>query len=287
MNSIASDAAASSVEGPLSGRRVIVTRAPHQSKALRRALEAKGAEVLELPTIRIVPEEDLGPLRALLTSLEAFSATIFGSQNAVDYVVDEAIKLGVSTAAPVVCVGEKTAARLRDRLVAAPVFRGSIERPEDDAFRGEGVVSVLARRFGPLAGHRFFWPRAREGREAIGDALVAAGAQVDAVAVYRLVAADPLSPPIDPRLLAADAVLFLSGETLRCFFEVLPEVEARRLLARSAMGVIGPVAADKARALGIRVDVMPAVATGEALVDALAAFFRRDPRPDPTPVDGV
>ena len=43
--------------GPLSGRRIVVTRAQRQSGGLRERLEQQGADVLLLPTIEIAPPE--------------------------------------------------------------------------------------------------------------------------------------------------------------------------------------------------------------------------------------
>ena len=47
---------------PLSGRRIVVTRARAQASDFAAALEALGAEVVQFPTIRIVPPADEAPL---------------------------------------------------------------------------------------------------------------------------------------------------------------------------------------------------------------------------------
>jgi uroporphyrinogen III methyltransferase/synthase len=114
------------------------------------------------------------------------------------------------------------------------------------------------------------FPRAPEGREVIVEALSALGARVDAVAVYRIRAAEPADAAKIAELEHADVFTFLSGETLRAFLEVVPEEKARALLAKSKVAVIGPVARARAEALGIRVDFMPETATIEALVEALS-----------------
>jgi len=75
---------------PLFGQRVVVTRTRQQASALSRRLTRLGADVLEIPTIRIVPvalgEKERDKLRALSTH---FDWLIFTSPNAVDFFFTE------------------------------------------------------------------------------------------------------------------------------------------------------------------------------------------------------
>src|SRR2546422_3480147 len=74
--------------GGLQGRRIVVTRAREQAGELVRALEARGAEAVLAPVIRIQPLENLGALRAALTGLSAYRWVVFTSQNTVHIVFD-------------------------------------------------------------------------------------------------------------------------------------------------------------------------------------------------------
>ena len=73
---------------PLFGKRVLVTRSRAQAGALTRLLEGQGADVIEVPTIRIEPPEDYGELDEALRRLSAFDWVVFTSTNAVDAVFD-------------------------------------------------------------------------------------------------------------------------------------------------------------------------------------------------------
>jgi uroporphyrinogen-III synthase len=77
---------------------------------------------------------------------------------------------------------------------------------------------------------------------------------------------------------AVDAVTFTSSSTVRNFVELLGRRATARLLAngRPAVACIGPVTAETARDLGLRVDVMPAAYTAPALAAALAQHFGKD-----------
>src|SRR5436190_19357823 len=70
---------------PLSGRRIVVTRARAQAGVFTRALEARGAEVIEFPTIEIAPPESYGPLDEAISKLESYDWIIFTSVNGVEY----------------------------------------------------------------------------------------------------------------------------------------------------------------------------------------------------------
>jgi uroporphyrinogen III methyltransferase/synthase len=62
---------------PLFGKRIVVTRSRKQASALAESLTGKGAEVIELPTIRIVPMRDFRSLDRALGRLRTFDWIIF------------------------------------------------------------------------------------------------------------------------------------------------------------------------------------------------------------------
>ena len=70
---------------PLFGRRIVVTRARAQASEFAALLEEQGAEVIELPTFRIEPPADPGPLKeSVARAGEKFDWIAFTSVNAVD-----------------------------------------------------------------------------------------------------------------------------------------------------------------------------------------------------------
>jgi uroporphyrinogen III methyltransferase/synthase len=75
---------------PLFGQRVVVTRTRKQASALSRKLARLGADVLEIPTIRVTPAELGVPERMKLNSVAAlFDWVIFTSPNAVGFFFSE------------------------------------------------------------------------------------------------------------------------------------------------------------------------------------------------------
>src|SRR5581483_10262370 len=105
---------------PLFGRRIVVTRAREQAGPFVRQLTELGAEVLEVPTIKIVPpgpERRQGIVDALL-ELNSYDWLVFTSPNGVTAFFELFFKRfqdlrdigGVRIAA----IGPATAARLRE-----------------------------------------------------------------------------------------------------------------------------------------------------------------------------
>ena len=68
---------------PLSGRRVLVTRAAHQAGKLSEGLRALGAEPVEVPVLEIRPPASFDPLDRALRQLNRYDWLILTSANTV------------------------------------------------------------------------------------------------------------------------------------------------------------------------------------------------------------
>src|SRR4051812_35805665 len=103
---------------PLFGQRIVVTRTREQASQLSRQLLELGAEVLEIPTIKIVPPDNKQDLMDALLGLGGYDWIVFTSPNGVDAFFDYFFKAfedlrdigGVRIAA----VGAATASKLRE-----------------------------------------------------------------------------------------------------------------------------------------------------------------------------
>ena len=62
---------------------MVVPRAAEQQGEARELLEAKGAKVLDLPALVIVPPDNWGPLDDALADLDNFHWLVFSSANGV------------------------------------------------------------------------------------------------------------------------------------------------------------------------------------------------------------
>ena len=69
---------------PLSGKRIVVTRTRKQASVLSNKLRALGAQVVELPTIRIEPPTDLREFAELVQDAHIYDWIVFTSANGVE-----------------------------------------------------------------------------------------------------------------------------------------------------------------------------------------------------------
>src|SRR5580658_4147865 len=103
---------------PLSGRRVVVTRTRDQASELAARLSALGAEVLEIPVIRISREVSKQTLADVLLELGAYDWIAFTSANGVHHffgeffrIFDDIRSLGLLRIA---CLGDAAAKAIAD-----------------------------------------------------------------------------------------------------------------------------------------------------------------------------
>jgi uroporphyrinogen III methyltransferase/synthase len=261
-------------ERPLFGRRVVVTRPRAQAGALADLLEERGAEVISFPTIAIAPPADPGALDRAIAAAGGYDWIVFTSANGVQAFFERFAAAGRDVrelvSVRLAAIGPETAAQLARRLLRPAVV------PAD--YRAEGLLAALGAE--EVRGRRILLPRAAGARAVLPEELRRRGAGVDEVIAYRAVA----PPSADLAALVAglergdvDALTFTSSSTVRNFVEMVGRPAVARLVgdATPVVACIGPVTADTARELGLRVDVVPRAYTVPALAAALADHFAR------------
>jgi uroporphyrinogen-III synthase len=259
--------------GTLAGRRIVVTRQPGQASTLVRLLEERGARVLEVPAIQIVPPADPGPLDAALASLERYDWLVFTSANAVRAVISRIMVLGlppqIGFRGPrIASVGSSTSVAIRSAFPADAV---ALEPPADH--RAAGLVQAFAGR--GCRGARVLVPASSRAREELAAGLRELGAQVDAVSAYATVEPEDLRERVAGCLAEGfDAVAFASPSAVEGF--TAASGEASRGLPAV---VIGPTTAAAARAAGLDVRATASPSTAEGLVEALELWLGRRPLP--------
>src|SRR5580704_7324815 len=92
---------------PLAGKRIVVTRARGQASSLVTALTELGAEVIELPTIEIVPLDSYEALDEALLNIARYQWLIVTSANTVKVLAERLMVLELN---PATCCGLRKAA---------------------------------------------------------------------------------------------------------------------------------------------------------------------------------
>jgi uroporphyrinogen III methyltransferase/synthase len=229
---------------PLHGKRVVVTRARAQASGLAATLRGLGAEVVELPAIRIEPRIESEEVREVAGALGIYELVCLTSPNGVRLLFEAMEAAGVDARAlagvTVAAIGPGTARALAERGVRADVVperfvaEGLIEALEDQEVAGAGVLGA----------------RAAEARDVLPDALRERGAEVDVVALYETVREQPEESEIEAAQ-SADYVTFTSSSTVTNLTEALGD----RFPADARIVSIGPITSETVRAAGLEVDV--------------------------------
>ena len=259
---------------PLTGKRIVITRARAQAQNLVAQIESLGGEVVELPTIEIAPPDDFTAFDAAVARIETYHWLIFTSVNAVEPFLARLQHGGKSilslAALKVGAIGPETA----NKLAAAGIEACLV--PE--RFQAEGILDA----FKPddLKGKRVLIPRAAEAREVLPNTLREWGATVDVVTAYRTVL-----PVVDVAPFAelfrqrrVDVVAFTSSSTVKNFVRLFGDRSLGEITAASALACIGPITARTVEDLGGRADIVAVEFTISGLARAIVAFFQRDPK---------
>lgn len=252
---------------PLFGRRVVVTRPKHQVSTLADRLRAEGAEAIVIPTIEIVePTDDGASLRDAIAALDAYDWVVFTSANGVERFCDQLRDARDLGGVRIAAIGPGTADALAERNLLADLV------PE--RFIAESLLEAF-----PLPQRdegRVLLARAEVARDVLPDGLRAMGWHVDIADAYRTIAARPTDVQRES-VRSADVVTFTSSSTVENWVaafgaDTLP----------STVACIGPVTADTARRLGVRVDLVAEVHTIDGLVDAIIDHHSTGDRPSPS-----
>jgi uroporphyrinogen III methyltransferase/synthase len=252
---------------PLFGKRIVVTRTRKQAGALSSRLRELGADVYEMPTIRIEPPKDLRAVGSLVADVHGYDWLVFTSPNGVDAFFEMFYRIykdardigGVRIAA----IGPATAAKVRE-------YHLSVElQPEE--FVAEGVIKAFKKE-GSVENLRFLLARAEEARDVLPEELTKLGAIVDIAVAYRTVpeTGDPAGAIARFREEGADMVTFTSSSTAENFMALKLPLPAGMKIAS-----IGPITSETVRRLGLHVDVEAERYDIPGLVEAIASFFGR------------
>jgi len=244
----------------LAGARVVVTRASRQAGGLVELLEARGARVVTLALLEVLPPEDPRPLERAATELALFDWVALTSTNAVESLL-EACGGALPARLEVAAVGGATARALRGWGVEPTLIA--------EESRAEGLAELLAARVARR--RRVLLPQAADASTLLAERLEAAGAEVVRVTAYRK--RIPAQAVERSRSLFTERpwgwVTFTSPSTVENLVEALGALwpgGRASLLAAS----IGPVTSAALRSVGVEPAVEAASPSDASLVDAIA-----------------
>jgi uroporphyrinogen-III synthase len=244
----------------------VITREADAAAAYAAALAPLGLDAVALPVTATAPARDPGALARALAAGGHAAIVIASARAAVALAAALGEARGGAALPEVWAVGPATARALAERGIAchAPA------EARDAASLARALLAARA-----LAGHRVLVPRAEAGRDELIDALRAAGAEVEPIAAYRTVGADPRDPAV-----ARGLDLLRRGEAAVCAMFAPSQVTALdALIALRGLAVqfaaIGDTTGAALRAAGATHVAVAQAPTPEGLAKAVAAVYPR------------
>lgn len=247
---------------PLFGKRIVVTRTRQQVGGLSKQLRVLGADVIELPTIRIEEPHNMMAFGELVQDCHSYEWIIFTSPNGVDAFFKMFYKLYQDVrsigGARIAVIGPGTAEKIKEQHLAVDLM------PEKD-FVAEGLVTAL-KDYQSMENVHVLWVRGEETREVVANELTGLGAIVDEAIAYRTVPEKEDNLESIARLVneGADLITFTSASTVDCFMDLkvaLPE--------GIQIASIGPITSEAVRKHGLKVDIEAETSTISGLVSAV------------------
>jgi uroporphyrinogen III methyltransferase/synthase len=262
---------------PLFGKRIVVTRrigrdavsaSPNfrdgDTQSLPKRLAELGADVLELPTIRITLPTEKDAIVDCLLELNAYDWLVFTSANGVTAFFDLFFKrfhdMRDIGGARIAAVGPATAAKLRELHLQVDLT------PEDAT--AKKLAEAFAK-FETIENLKMCLLRAEVANREFPEALEELGAIVDDIAIYKTVAETEDPAGAGARLLAegADWVTFTSGSTVEHFHARFDLPKLVKKFPELKIASIGPETTKTIAAHGLK----PALEAKEHTIDGLIA----------------
>jgi uroporphyrinogen III methyltransferase/synthase len=235
---------------PLFGQRIVVTRTREKASQLSKQLSDLGAEVLEIPTIKLVPPTDdrRQDLIDALLELNSYNWLVFTSPNGVTAFFDLFFKrfqdLRDIGGARIAAIGPATAAKLKELHL-------QVDLMPDEAIGSK--IAAAFDKYETVENLKICLLRAEVANPDLPKALEELGAIIDDIAVYKTVAETQDLNGAAARLAeeGMDWITFTSASTVEHFHARFDLPKLLKQFPQAKLVSIGPETSKAIRALGL------------------------------------
>ena len=254
---------------PLAGRKILITRARHQAQSLASALEEKGATVVAIPAIEIIPPDSYD--RVGCGAVECQKISVAGCHQC-----ERRGRIGRATGRLKLPITALDALKIAAIGPATARALGEMGLHVDEVPRQAMAESLVESLRDQVRGKKVLLVRAKVARDVLPEELRNAGATVDVVDAYQTIV--PVTSADDVRLLFAaasrmpDVVTFTSSSTVTNFFRLLHEANLPAWPTPVAAASIGPITSQTLRHHGIEPAVEATEYTIPGVVEALCRW---------------
>ncbi|MGK0310265.1 MAG: uroporphyrinogen III methyltransferase/synthase [Lentimonas sp.] len=236
----------------LMGKRIVVTRAREQAGKLTTLLESEGAEVLELPFIKVELAFDRQQLGEVLAGIATYEWIVFTSTNGVRFFFELFYKAfdDIRCLGPmhIAAVGAATAREIEKHKLKVDLIpeKANGDALADAFIKNESIDNI-----------QMLVITGNQNREALVQRLETEGqAIVDTMSLYKTTKTDLNEHPAaaDFREKGADAVLFTSSSTVKSFVEQAEALKLEPNATKPVFGSIGPLTTKTLKEFELPVD---------------------------------
>ncbi|HLH54760.1 MAG TPA: uroporphyrinogen-III C-methyltransferase, partial [Verrucomicrobiae bacterium] len=260
---------------PLFGQRVVVTRSREQAAGFSRQLANLGAEVLEIPAIKIEPPTRRQDLVDALLELNSYDWLVFTSPNGVtsffEYFFRQFHDMRDIGGCRIAAVGPATATKLKELHL-------QVDLMPDEALASS--VAEAFKEYESIENLRICLLRAEVANRELPTALEALGAIVDDIACYRTIAETDAPTDASSSLLqnGADWITFTSASTVEHFHGRFGLPSLMEKFPDLKLASIGPETSAALAALKLKPRVEAKQHTADGLIQALLQAAKPQPR---------
>lgn len=251
---------------PLFGKRIVVTRTREQASELSRRLQELGADVLEIPTIKIVKPTNTENVIDALLELNSYDWLVFTSPNGVTAFFDiffkrfqDARDLG---SARIAAIGPATAAKVQEYHLQVDLM------PEEYV---SSKIAAAFKKHESIENLKLCLLRAEVANPDLPKSLEGLGAIVDDIAIYKTVPETEDLTGAAAKLLAggADWLTFMSSSSVEHFHARFDLPKLLKQFPKIKTATIGPETSKALAALGLKPTTEAKPHTLDGLVEAL------------------
>ncbi|HZL77251.1 MAG TPA: uroporphyrinogen-III C-methyltransferase [Candidatus Limnocylindrales bacterium] len=251
---------------PLFGQRVVVTRRSEQAGIFAQRLTELGADVLEVPTIKITMPTEKDAIVDCLLELNSYEWLVFTSANGVTAFFDIFFRrfhdLRDLGGARIAAVGPATTAKLRELHLQVDLM------PEE--YTGKKIAAAF-KKYQHIDNVKMCLLRAEVANSDLPDALHELGAIVDDIAIYKTVpeTEDPTGAATRLPAEGADWVTFTSSSTVEHFHARFDLPKLLKKFPKLKLASIGPETSKAISVLGLKPTLEAKEHTTDGLIAAL------------------
>ena len=251
---------------PLFGQRIVVTRRSEQAGSFAQRLTELGADVLEVPTIKLTTPTEKDAIVDALLELNSYDWLVFTSANGVTAFFDIFFRrfqdLRDIGGCRIAAVGPATAAKLRELHLQVDLT------PEEFTAR---KVAETFKKYQDIENVKICLLRAEVANRDLPDALQEMGAIVDDIAIYKTVpeTEDPTNAVERLSESGADWVTFTSSSTVEHFHARMDLPKLLKKFPGMKLASIGPETSKAIRALKLEPAFEAKEHTTDGLITAL------------------